>query len=76
MDRSRRQNHIYQMRFCVFIFRKIFEGFHQKRPNAKNSGLAPDIFAPESAEIADIAKIACRIEFLALFGKSHQILRL
>ena len=62
--------------FAFFIFRKIFSEFHQKRPNAKSSGLAPVIFAPQSAGIAKIAKVQPRGYFFALFGKSHHILHL
>ena len=43
--------------FAVFIFREIFSENHRNRPNAKSSGLGPDISAPESAETALFAKV-------------------
>ena len=59
------------MRF--FIFRKIFSENHQNRPNAKSSGLGPDIFAPESAEIALFAKGCCQTKILQLFAPMSKV---
>ena len=50
--------------------------FHQKSPTRKYAMNSYGFWVPREAEIAKIAKVQPRIEFLALFGKSHHILRL
>ena len=62
--------------FSFFTFHKIFMDFHQKSPTRKYAMNSYGFWVPREAEIAKIAKVVCRIEFLALFGKSHHILRL
>ena len=59
--------------FAIFIFREIFSENHQNRPNAKSSGLGPDIFAPESAEIALFAKVRGRVYFSHLFAPMSKV---
>ena len=46
---------------------------HPNRPNAKSSGLGPDIFAPESAEIALFAKSRGRPLLSHLFAPMSKV---
>ena len=50
--------------------------FHQKSPTRKYAMNSYGFWVPQEAEIALFAKVACRTNILALFGKSHHILRL
>ena len=62
--------------FSFFVFRENFMKFHQKSTTRKYAMNSYGFWVPREAEIALFAKVACRIEPFALFGKSHHILRL
>ena len=62
--------------FSFFTFHKKFMKSHQKSPTRKYAMNSYGFWVPREAEIAKIAKVQPRGYFLALFGKSHHILRL